>query len=158
MPAASIVISQLTQHHKESLVKLLANQRPDYLRHFHPFVFSKEGVCEELLKAAKDQYWAFWDGSILVGFFMLRGMDAGYTRPSFGVMIDEAYSGQGLAGRALEHALQWCGSQNIHRVMLKVAPDNFRALSAYLKAGFVAIDTCKQTGQHIMEANLDSSA
>ena len=158
MSVTTLSIRPLTHQDVEGLVKLLTSQRLEYLQHFHPFVFSREGVRDELLQVAKDQYWAIWNGSILVGFFMLRGMDAGYQRPSFGVMIDEGHSGQGLARLALEHALQWCRTQNIRRVMLKVAPDNYRALRAYLKAGFVAIDTCKQTGQRIMEASLDSFA
>ena len=151
-------IAPLTISDVDQLTQLLQGQRADYLEHFHPFHFEFESVQRELALATLDRYWALRLNDSLVGFFMLRGLDAGYSRPSFGVMIAEEHSGKGLARLALTHALDWCRAQSIRRVMLKVAPANTRALNAYLQAGFVPINTCKQSGQRIMEAILEPSS
>lgn len=154
MTESSIRVEPLLHEDAPTLSNLLSRQRKEYLRHFHPFDFSLDGVKAEISKASKDRYWALWNSSGLIGFFMLRGLDDGYSRPSFGVMIDEKHSRQGLAGKALAHSVDWCVQNGIQRVMLKVAEENIAAVRAYERAGFVTIGACKRTGQRMMEKEL----
>lgn len=85
---------------------------------------------------------------------MLRGLDEGFERPSFGVFVSEDWSGQGLARMALDHAISWCREAGVKKVMLKVAEANLRARKAYSAAGFVSVDICKRTGHEVMEISL----
>lgn len=118
---------------------------------FSPFAFDEHTVRRQLEHAVRDRYWAFHVGGQLAGFFMLRGFDAGYERPSFGVFVAEKYRGHGLATAALAYAKRWCKEHNVHRIMLKVAASNRAARSIYEKAGFVSVGPCPDTGHLIHE-------
>jgi RimJ/RimL family protein N-acetyltransferase len=133
------------------LAGLLAAQRTQYMAHFAPFAFDAQTIARTIASAKRDQYWALSVDGKLAGFCMLRGLDQGFERPAFGVFVAERYSGRGLAGRALEHCLQWCMQQNIAEVMLKVAEDNAAAKTVYERAGFRPQGPCPDTG-HIIYA------
>jgi RimJ/RimL family protein N-acetyltransferase len=87
----------------------------------------------------------------LAGFFCLRGLDAGYSRPSFGVYVASRFARRGLARFALKEALRLCGERGIPRVMLKVAPGNSTARRLYEEAGFMPCGDCADTGHQMME-------
>src|SRR5687767_9438404 len=110
-----------------AVARLLAEQRIDYLGWFHPFNFDEGAIEEQLVRAVRDRFWGIQLAGELVGFFMLRGLDAGYARPSYGVFVSEKAAGLGLARASLAFALEWCATCGIDRVMLKVAPENHRA-------------------------------
>lgn len=76
-------------------------------------------------------------GRRLVGFYMLRGFDEGYTTPSYGVWIAPEYSSKGLAKLTLSHAFAFCRLHRINKLMLKVYPDNAVAKKLFEKNGFV---------------------
>ncbi|MBL8155080.1 MAG: GNAT family N-acetyltransferase, partial [Anaerolineae bacterium] len=84
----------------------------------------------------------------LAGFFMLRGWDAGYDVPAYGVTIAQAYSGLGLARLSLDLSKTICRLRQVKRLMLKVHPENTVAKRLYEQAGFV------QTGIDPRNANL----
>jgi hypothetical protein len=69
---------------------------------------------------------------------MLRGWDAGYSIPSYGVFIREAFAGRGLSTMTLHMAISLCKRRGARTVMLKVHPDNVVAKKTYEKFGFVA--------------------
>lgn len=145
-----IDISQLHADEASSLARLLAEQADDYMHGFFPFAFDAESLQKRLVEAKADQYWSLrWQGK-LAGFCMLRGLDEGYERPSFGVFVAEDFAGKGLSTAGLEHALGWCREQGIGELMLKVDPENARAVTIYRKAGFVIAGKCPDTGQDIM--------
>jgi ribosomal-protein-alanine N-acetyltransferase len=88
----------------------------------------------------------FIDGN-LVGFFMLRGWDAGYEIPSYGIVIDQDFTGYGFAKLSLEYSKTLCLLRGTKKIMLKVHVDNIRAEEIYKKAGFF------QTGFDIENKN-----
>jgi RimJ/RimL family protein N-acetyltransferase len=124
----------------DSLHKLLQGGPPDYCRHFRPFAFDLPSVRGQLERAARDRFVAVEvrDESCrqLAGFYMLRGLDEGYRDPMFGVFIDHAFQGQGLARFALAHAESYCKGNGLQRLLLKVHPENTRAKNLYEWMGY----------------------
>lgn len=143
-------LDQLTAANAEEVSALLANERDFYGRHFSAFS-SESGIALCLGKAELDRYWGIWIDNRITGFFMLRGFDEGYQRPSFGVYISETFSNRGLAQIALGFVLSWCRVNNIMAIMLKVHPENFSARHIYEKAGFRFLEVCPRTGHNVME-------
>jgi RimJ/RimL family protein N-acetyltransferase len=141
-----------------ALARLLQSQRAEYVAWFHPFAFDERTIASHLESAIRDRYWALESEGKLVGFFMLRGFDAGYQRPSYGVFVAEEAAGRGLARASLDYALHWCATCGIETVMLKVAAENDRARAVYESAGFVSVGTCASTGQHILEKRVSLTA
>jgi RimJ/RimL family protein N-acetyltransferase len=93
----------------------------------------------------------FKPGRCWLAFFMLRGFDDGFERPSFGVYIAEAFANRGLAKLALQYALVWCRLNHVAAVMLKVHPENHYARRVYEQAGFRFTEVCPRTGHDILE-------
>ena len=130
------------------LSALLQAQSSEYLRYFTPFQFD-EATLTALLNCAKQDIFMglFWDDR-LAGFFMLRGWDAGYAIPSYGVAIGEQFRNWGLGRLTLELSKVICRLHGAPRLMLKVHPDNGPAKHLYETAGFV------QTGVDSKNDNL----
>jgi RimJ/RimL family protein N-acetyltransferase len=146
-----LVIDELTGQHGAELSRLLLSGRPEYSQHFTPFSYEADDLAEHLATARRDRYWGLrWQGE-LVGFFMLRGFDQGYERPSFGIYIAEPFAHRGLATLALHYALSWCRLHGVAAVMLKVHGDNVHARRAYERAGFRFTGVCPNTGHDMME-------
>jgi RimJ/RimL family protein N-acetyltransferase len=149
-----LVVAGLSALEAPSLSDLLTSDDTGYSQYFIPFANDRENLEKILRSANEDRYWGLWFASDLAGFFMLRGFDEGYRRPSFGVYIARKYSGRGLSGLALAYCICWCRMNGIKEMMLKVHPDNYHAHKTYEKAGFKVVDTCRQTGHFIMEKRL----
>lgn len=150
-----LTISRLTCSGAPDLSKLLSTGRPEYSRYFTPFSTDEKSIAERLKNAKHDQYWGMRFGGRLVGFFMLRGFDEGYERPSFGVYVAERYSNLGLSKLALQYSLSWCRLNDIPSVMLKVHADNKYARRVYEQAGFKFIEKCPRSGYDVMEKRWD---
>ena len=136
----SFTVSPLTAADAAALAALLQSQSADYVRFFTPFRFDEAAVSAMLAGHKSDVYSGIrWRGR-LVGFFMLRGWDAGYEVPAYGVLIDEAHAGYGLTTLSLRMAKAVCKLRASARLMLKVHPANARARKLFERAGF------KQTG------------
>lgn len=80
-------------------------------------------------------YWGLYGGERMIGFFMLRGWDAGYEVPSLGALYDEEYRGFGLMALTVELAKVICLLRGAKQVMYKAHPDNIPSRSA-LRLGF----------------------
>jgi RimJ/RimL family protein N-acetyltransferase len=138
-----------------ALSRLLMGDPLEYGKYFVPFAScTPEALTERLRVAVFDRYWGLEEGGRLVGFFMLRGLDEGFDRPSFGVYVAASSAGRGLAKHALGHAIDWCRGRGVRALMLKVHPENTPALQAYLAAGFTQFDTCPRTGHLMMQRDL----
>jgi RimJ/RimL family protein N-acetyltransferase len=133
------------------LSAMLKAQRPEYMRNFIPFSFDTKTILGLLSCATKDQYWLIDVNDEVAGFVMLRGLDAGFDRPAFGIVIGERFAGQGIATSAVDFSLNWCRDNGVREVMLKVAETNAAALRIYHRAGFVAEGRCPDTG-HIIHS------
>lgn len=155
----SIIISSLEASDSRSLSALLTESPADYVKHFHPFAFDAEAIYEQVRKARADSYFALKvveDGgsSRLAGFYMLRGLDEGFRSPMYGVFIDRAYGGRGLARLTLAHAEAVCRLRGIGHLLLKVYPQNTRARDLYLASGFTLLRDDERTGQLILQKPL----
>ncbi|MDD5470141.1 MAG: GNAT family N-acetyltransferase, partial [Candidatus Peribacteraceae bacterium] len=134
--------------------QLILGDSPAYRMHFTPFPFGEAELAQRFGSVQKDRYWAIRIGGSTSCFFMLRGFDEGYQRPSFGVYVGERFAGMGLAALALQHALVWCRLHHIASVMLKVHPDNVSARHIYERSGFVFESVCPQTHHHLLVKTL----
>ena len=99
-------------------------QSTDYLRFFYAFGSDESDVAKTLSEVEKDVYsGVFWQEN-LAGVFMLRGWDAGYEIPSFGVLIDEKYRGGAFMRLTLDAAKLICRLSGAKRLMAKIHPEN----------------------------------
>lgn len=153
----NITIFPLAPSDSKELSTVLLSQNDEYSQYFSPFDFTHQSLEEILIKAVNDRYWGIRCGNSLAGFFMLRGIDDGYERPSFGVYIREQFSRRGLGKLALHYALSWCRINNIKSVMLKVHPENIHAQRIYTDAGFKFLEVCPQTGHNVFERHWESN-
>ncbi len=144
-------VSELQAADAPALMALLRAASEEYLRYTPRIRDDLAAFVQQLQNRQADRWWGLYQDAELVGYFMLRGFDEGYTRPSFGVFISEAAAGRGLAKRALAHALEWCGAHQIGAVMLKVHHGNARARQVYARAGFQPQGVCPESGQQLME-------
>jgi RimJ/RimL family protein N-acetyltransferase len=144
-------IAKLTCADALALSNLLTHDDAGYGEFFTPFPTELESV-EVMLKSTKDDcYWGLWFGTTLVGFFMLRGFDEGYARPAYGVYIAKSFANKGLSKVALDYSICWCRLNGVRALMLKVHPDNTIAKRSYVNAGFKFVETCLNTGHHVMQ-------
>jgi len=140
MTVLSLEIKRLNNNHSEDLTNLLQSSTQQYSQYFNSLSFDLETISGILSKSIKDQIYGIYVEDNLVGFYMLRGFDEGYSVPSYGVWISEKYSNKGLSTFTLQHAISFCKLNSIKKIMLKVHPDNVAAKHIYEKYGF------KQTG------------
>jgi RimJ/RimL family protein N-acetyltransferase len=134
----------------QALEVMLKMEDTEYLHHFTPF--SGEGVLtKQCGEAVKDGFFSLLENAEIAGFFCLRGLDNGYTRPSFGVYVSSRFQARGLGRFALDQALLWCRDRGIQKVMLKVAEDHARARTLYESTGFELLGYCPDTGHMMME-------
>lgn len=133
--------------------RLLRAQSPEYARFFYAFSSDEEEIARILAARVRDAYSGlFWQGE-LVGFFMLRGWDAGYEVPSFGVLIDEKYRGGKFMRLSLDMARLICKMCRAPRLMAKIHPDNISARGAR-KLGLVQTGVEAETGNLIYHLDL----
>lgn len=99
-------------------------QPPEYSKFFYAFGSDEPAIAEILSAYRADVYsGVFWQSS-LVGIFMLRGWDAGYEVPAFGVLIDEKFRGGAFMRLTLDAAKLICRLAGAKRLMAKIHPDN----------------------------------
>lgn len=103
---------------------LLRAQPPEYVRFFYAFGFDEEAVARVLAARGKDIYSGIFWRDELACFFMLRGWDAGYDVPSFGVLVDVKHRGRAFMRIALDVAKLICRLMGAPRLMAKIHPDN----------------------------------
>lgn len=108
-----------------------------YSRFFIPFAFDAESVKSVLRKVRKDNFFVVMVNGDWAGFYMLRGFDSGYRVPAYGVWIAPKYKNCGLAALTLAHAFAICKLNGVERLMLKVHPQNVKALKLYERIGFI---------------------
>lgn len=142
-----LAIRPLRVEDAAALSLFLRSQPPNYARFFYAFSFEEEAISKLLAERQRDFYAGiFWQGE-LAGFFMLRGWDAGYEVPSFGVLIDEKHRGGSFMKLSLEAAKLISRSCGAHRMMAKIHPDNVSPRGAR-RLGFI------QTGVEIETGNI----
>lgn len=114
-----------------------------YLLDFAPHPFTDKEALRVCGHKGRDLYiGVFADGAMtkMVGYGMLRGLDQGYSVPSLGLCVLEAYQGQGIGRALLGYLLKACADRGTSRAMLKVKRDNVGARALYESMGFVFQD------------------
>lgn len=133
--------------------RLLRAQPPEYVRFFYAFGFEEEEVARVLASRARDVYSGmFWRGE-LAAFFMLRGWDAGYEVPSFGVVVDVRHRGLAFMRIALDVAKLVSRLAGAPRLMAKIHPDNVSPRGAR-RLGLVQTGVESETGNVIYHIDL----
>jgi RimJ/RimL family protein N-acetyltransferase len=145
----NLTIRPLNAEDASDLSSLLSGQSPAYVRFFTPFNFDPYSVASLLAGQGADLFMGMYWQDRLIGFFMLRGWDSGYEIPSYGVLIDEKYSGYGLTRLSLKLAKSICKLRRVPRIMLKVNADNLIAKRLFEEAGFTQTGVDAQTGNLI---------
>ena len=149
----NLVLRALTAKDAPAVSKWLQSQSRDYVHFFRPFKFDEESIRVVLAAAKQDvlmgMYWREAQDERLIGFYMLRGWDAGYQVPAYGVLIDERYRGLGLEMVSLEASKIVCRLRGAPRMMLKMHPDNCSAGGIARKSGFVKTGVEADSGNFI---------
>ena len=131
-----ITIKSLDKSNVELVLEEIRTESSDYLKHFTPYDWRDESFPNAVVNKKKDQFYGIFINDFPVGFYMLRGLDAGYDIPSYGVWISEKHNGLGLASLSLKLAYTTCKLNGIKTMMLKVHPTNTIAKGIYEKFGF----------------------
>jgi len=132
-----VEIRIISTQHAPELSELLLSSEKEYSKHFIPFNFDLESVFRVLDKVVNDLFFGIFIKNKIVGFYMLRGWDAGYEIPSYGVWISKDFSSKGLSKLTLNHAISVCKINSIKKIMLKVHPENLIAKKIYEDFGFI---------------------
>jgi RimJ/RimL family protein N-acetyltransferase len=149
---------QITSLHLQNtteLVALLRSQSSEYVRFFTPFRFDHATVLKLLTQRDQDLFFGIYWQERLIGFSMLRGWDEGYEVPAYGVLIDEKYSGYGLATLTLRLVKAVCRLRGSPAIMLKVHPANTRATKLFERAGFFRTGIDAESGGFIYRFNFN---
>jgi RimJ/RimL family protein N-acetyltransferase len=131
----------------------MRSQPPEYLRFFYAFGSDEAATAEMLSASVMDVYsGVFWQEN-LIGVFFLRGWDAGYEIPSFGVLIDEKYRGGAFMRLTLDTAKLICRLSGAKQLMAKIHPDNVSPRGAR-RLGLYQTDVEESTGNIIYHLEL----
>lgn len=152
-PRQDLTIRPLQTADAAALSAMLHAQPPRYARFFYAFGFDKSDIAKILAARTRDIYSGiFWEDE-LAGFFMLRGWDAGYEVPAFGVLIDVKHRGRGLMQLALDIAKLISRMRGAPRLMAKIHPDNVSARGAR-RLGLIQTGVEAETGNLIYHLDL----
>lgn len=139
--ATQPVISALAVSDREDLASffeaLSADVEAVRFFHPHPLTAAHARVLCAGIGLRKDRYYVARLGEQIVGYSMLRGWDAGFPVPSFGVAVAREARGCGLGHLLLEHAVAECRRLAAPALRLTVYQANERAIHIYRKFGFV---------------------
>jgi RimJ/RimL family protein N-acetyltransferase len=156
-----INFSSLTVTEAGLISQLLLDSPPDYVKYFHPFDFNLHSLKLILEKTIKDRFFGVElksetsHNNELIGFYMLRGLDEGYTEPMYGVFIHRKYSGKGIASLTIAHAESFCKLQGYKQLLLKVFPENIRAKNLYERLGFEFLRKDESSQQLVLGKELN---
>lgn len=137
---------------------MLRAQSTAYVRFFTPFNFDLDTLAEILTHKNRDVFMGIFWQDRMVGFFMLRGWDEGYEAPTYGVLIDERYSGYGLTRLSLKMVKSICKLRRAPRIMLKVHPENEAARKLFEEARFRRTGVDAASGHLVYHFDLDEQS
>jgi ribosomal protein S18 acetylase RimI-like enzyme len=141
-----------------ALSALLKSSPTDYVKHFTPFSFEVDALEKLISSAKKDRLIGIEvqtdQEAELAGFYMLRGLDEGYSAPMYGVFVAYKFRNKGVARLTLVHAETSCRLNQIDCLMLKVHPANTHAKKLYEAHGFAALKEDPLNKNIIMEKSL----
>jgi ribosomal protein S18 acetylase RimI-like enzyme/glycosyltransferase involved in cell wall biosynthesis len=107
---------------------------------FDPFPLSAEEAERIAAHAGRDGYFVGVEGDTAVAMSMLRGFDAGFEVPSFGIFVDAEAQRRGIGRRLTEWTVKEARRRGAAAVRLSVYASNAAALALYDALGFVETD------------------
>lgn len=113
------------------------NNVPETTSYFHPFPLTDETAAAICAGLHLDRYYCAFIGDPVVGLCMLRGWDAGFEIPSYGVLIDARARGSGLGLAMTQFALEEAARLGCPSLRLTVYAGNAAALRIYRRLNFV---------------------
>jgi len=132
---------------------LLRAQPREYARFFYAFGPGEGEIARILGERERDVYSGmFWHGE-LACVFMLRGWDAGYEVPSFGVLVDVKHRGRAFMRISLDVSKLICRLSGATRLMAKIHPDNISPRGAR-RLGFMQTCVEAETGNVVYHMDL----
>jgi ribosomal protein S18 acetylase RimI-like enzyme len=121
---------------------------------FRPHDLGPDGAREVATYVGKDVYLIGYLDGVPVAYGMLRGWDEGFRIPALGIAIRDGYRDQGL-GRQMMGALHTVvRERGGHRVRLRVAAGNARALHLYRSMGYRQVGV--ERGELVLLIDLDA--
>ncbi|MEP7072464.1 MAG: GNAT family N-acetyltransferase [Verrucomicrobiota bacterium] len=145
----AVSIRPLAVNDALSLCQLMEAQAPSYIQFFTPFPFEVDHLTKLLARRKRDVWMALRWQNKLIGFFLLRGWDEGFDVPSYGIMIDEAFTGYGFGRLSLRVAKSIAMLRQAPRLMLKVHPQNHEAKRLFENEKFKRTGLDSRTGNLI---------
>lgn len=134
---------------------LIASQPSGYLRFFYAFGSDEAAIAEILCARERDVYSGmFWEDR-LVSIFMLRGWDAGFETPTFGVIVCADHRGREVGRVVMEAAKTISRLSGAKRIMAKIHPDNIATTRGGLREGFVPTSEVDASGNIIYYLELE---
>jgi RimJ/RimL family protein N-acetyltransferase len=130
LSGSDLTVRALVADDAAAIVALLRAPPADYLRFFYALPADEMAVRQVMAQRKRDLYHGLFESGRLVGFFMLRGWDAGYDIPSFGIVIDQQTRGKGYLHDTLEMAAALCREAGAKRFMAKIHPENLSPRAA----------------------------
>ena len=152
---SDLQIRALAEGDANAVGQLLRADPPEYRQHFEPFSGNVGELASRLRDANEDRYWGvFADGAELVALVMLRGLDAGFDAPAFGIYVAERHARSGIGTLALAFAETWCRLNGRTEIMLTVHPENTVARRMYQRRGFEATGEQSNLGHLIYKKRM----
>ena len=153
MNSTDLTIRPLCVEDAGAVSEMLRAQPPEYARFFYAFSFDADEIARIIARRERDVYSGmYWQGE-LAAFFMLRGWDAGYDVPSFGVVVDVKHRGRAFMRISLDVAKLICRLSGAARLMAKIHPDNVSPRGAR-RLGFVQTGVEAETGNVVYHMDL----
>ena len=133
---------------------LLTSDSPRYRQHFEAFPGGRAEIETALAQADNDAFSGLFVDGELGALVMLRGLDAGFIAPAFGVYVAERHAGRGLGTLALAFAETWCKLDGRAEMMLTVHPEHAAARRLYEDQGFTASGEHSEIGHVVYRKRL----
>lgn len=133
---SELAIRALVEADAAALSRLLSADPASYRAHFEGLPADAAALASVLGSAREDRYWGIAAGDELLALVMLRGLDAGFAAPAFGVYVGRQWSRRGLGTLALAFAQAWCRLNGVREIVLTVDPGNEVARDIYERDGF----------------------
>ena len=150
---SSFSIRPLSEQDAAKVAVLMRSQPDAYLRFFYALDADASSIREILANCREDVYSGIFWHETLTAIFFLRGWDAGFEVPSFGVLVDDKYRGGAFMRLSLDAAKLICKLSGAKKLMAKIHPDNM-SLKGARRLGFHPTGEEEVTGNMIYHMDI----
>ena len=139
--SVEVIIRKIESGDYKELARFFGeNNAAEIVRQFNPFPLNDKTArhiaCEDHL----DRYYIALSGDRIIGMCMLRGMDEGYQRPGFGILIDRRFRNSGLGKKMTQFSVAQAKELGYLQLRLTVYASNAVAMHLYDAFGFIEVE------------------